>query len=76
MRTTYDQSLDVWHYGDKYENLPVLGQEWLEEPTLYVDRTLTIQSEIADQMFGDIITQTVFTRPMPIYSIPGIMEHY
>lgn len=76
MRTTYDQSLDIWHYGDKYENLPVLGQEWLEEPTLYVDRTLTIQSEIADQMFGDIITQTVFTRPMPIYSIPGIMEHY
>lgn len=74
MRPDYAQSLDVWHYGDDYASLPVLSQNWLEEPTTYVARTLAVQSQ--DQILADFNTQIIATRPMPTYSVPGLVDHF
>lgn len=74
MRPDYAQSLDVWHYGDDYSSLPVLSQQWLEEPTTYVGRTLAVQNQ--DQILADFNTQIIATRPMPTYSVPGLVDHF
>ena len=74
--STYATSLDAWHYGDDYGSLPVLSQEWIEEPTEYVDRTLLIQSNIANQFIADFeIVQEVFA-PMPLHCTPGLIDHF
>lgn len=76
MRVTYAHSLDVWHYGDKYETLPVLSKKWLQEDKNRVDRTLAVQSVLEDQFFSDWLFQCTYTRVMPVRSIPGLIDHY
>ncbi len=71
-----DGSLSSWHYGDNYDSLPLLGKEWIEETTANVDRTLTVQSEKADQWFMDSLVTIKASRPMATYSVPGYVDHF
>lgn len=72
MRSTYAQTLDAWHYGDHYEKLPTLSSSWIQEGTENIDRTLAVQSENSHQFICDFFFDQTWTRPMPIYSIPGL----
>ena len=74
MRSNYAQSLDVWHYGDDYSALPSLGSTWIDEPTANMARTLAIQSH--DQFFGDFYFEPTYALPMPLYSVPGLIDHH
>lgn len=69
-------SLDAWHYADYYEALPVLSAEWIQETYKNVDRTLSVQSTLEDQYIADFWFKCKCTRPMPIYSIPGLIDHH
>ena len=69
-------SLDAWHYADYYEALPKLSAEWVQETYKNVDRTLAVQSTLEDQYIADFWFKCKCTRPMPIYSIPGLIDHH
>lgn len=73
MRSQYAQSLDVWHYGDDFANVPSLGQTFIEETTANVARTLAVQTQ--DQWIADIAVLDTAVRPMPINSVPGLIDH-
>lgn len=75
-RSTYKQSLDIWHYGDEYASQPYLSDEWLQEPVTNVDRTLAVQSTVSDQFLADFYFQIKATRPMPLFGVPGLMDHF
>lgn len=75
MRSSYAQSLDVWHLGDDYESLPALSDSWIREDKTNVDRVLAVNSTVANQLFADIYIKNFTTRPMPVYSIPGLLDH-
>ena len=72
MRSTYAQTLDAWHYGDHYEKLPKLSSDWIKEGTENIDRTLAVQSENSHQFIADFYFDQTWTRPMPIYGVPGL----
>lgn len=72
MRSQYAQSLDAWHYGDYYEKLPTLSSTWIQEGTENIDRTLAVQSENSHQFIADFFFDQTWTRPLPIYSVPGL----
>lgn len=72
MRSTYAQTLDAWHYGDYYKQLPTLSSTWIQEGTENIDRTLAVQSENSHQFICDFYFDQTWTRPMPIYSVPGL----
>lgn len=72
MRSTASQSLDAWHYADHYEELPVLSSEWIQEGKENIDRTIAVQSEVSHQFMANFYFDQTWTRPMPIYSIPGL----
>lgn len=72
----YEKTLASWHYGDKYDNLPVLGQQWIEETKVYLDRTLAVTSEVQDQYLMDSLVSIKALRPMPTFSVPGLVDHY
>lgn len=74
-RSTYEQTLDVWHYGDKFTALPTLTDTFMRETKNNIDRTLAVQSTQEDQFLADFYFETKATRPMPIYSIPGMIDH-
>lgn len=72
MRSTYAQTLDAWHYGDYYTKLPTLSSSWIQEGPENIDRTLAVQSENSHQFIADFYFDQTWTRPMPIYSVPGM----
>ena len=72
MRSQYAQSLDAWHYADYYEKLPTLSSTWIQEGEENIDRTLAVQSENSHQFICDFFFDQTWTRPMPIYSVPGL----
>ena len=76
MRSTYAQSLDVWHYGDDYDAQPILSDAWIRETKANIDRTLAVQSSLEDQFIADFYFRNICTRPMPVYSIPGLIDHH
>ena len=76
MRSTYSQSLDYMHYGDDYSQAPSLSSSWIDETPVNVDRTIAVQSNTADQFFADFYFDATYTRPMPIYSIPAMLNHF
>lgn len=75
-RSTYPQSLDVWHYADYYTSQPYLSDEWIREPRVNIDRTLAVGSDTSDQFICDFYFKCRATRPMPVYSIPGLADHH
>ncbi len=75
-RPDYEQSLDIWLYTDDYTSTPVLSKEWIEEPVEYMDRTLAVNHTVEDQFFANFMIKIDATRPMPRWSIPGLLDHY
>lgn len=76
MRSKAPTSLDVWHLADEYTQLPKLSDAWIREDKTNVDRVLAVTSSVSNQMFADLYIQCKATRPMPVYSIPGLIDHH
>ena len=72
MRSTYKQTLDAWHYADKYTELPTLSSDWIKEGTENIDRTIAVQSDNSRQFICNFYFDQTWTRAMPIYSLPGL----
>lgn len=75
MRSNHDKTLDSWHFADNYNSQPYLSSEWIDEDKAPVDRALAVQSSVSNQIFADFYIQNETTRPMPVYSIPGLIDH-
>lgn len=72
-RSTYAQSLDSWHLAQKFENLPKLNSEFIvDNPP--VDRVVAVPSE--PQFLLDAWFNLSCVRPMPVYGVPGLMDHF
>lgn len=76
MRSGSNKSLDVWHLADKYAQLPTLSDTWIQEDKTNVDRCLAVSSKVSNQLFGDFYVHNICTRPMPLFSIPGLIDHH
>lgn len=76
MRSQYAQSLDVWHLADDYSALPALSDSWIREDPANVDRVLAVTSSVSNQLFCDIFVSNRTTRAMPMYSVPGLIDHH
>ena len=64
----------VWTYGDIYNSLPKLGDKWIQETPDNIQRTLAVQDE--DQFLCDFYFAPIYTRPLPLYSVPGLIDHH
>lgn len=79
-RSSFEQSLDSWHYGDYYGEANtdpfIADRDFMAETYVNVDRTLAVQSSTAHQFLADFYFDATWTRPMPMYSIPGLIDHF
>lgn len=73
LRSTYAQSLDVWHLSQKFDNLPTLSAQFIEDHPP-VDRILAVQNE--PQFIVDSYIDMKCARPMPVYGVPGLVDHF
>lgn len=76
MRSNVTNSLDVWHLADDYASAPFLSDEWIQEDSNNLNRCLAVSENVSNQLWADIVVKNTSVRPMPIYSIPGLIDHY
>ncbi|AYQ58197.1 putative VP1 [Microviridae sp.] len=75
-RSNYQNTLDSWHYADYYTDQPYLSSNWNDETKANINRTIAVQDELEDQFISDMFFDTTWVRPMPVYSIPGLIDHH
>lgn len=73
LRSTDAQTLDVWHLAQKFDTLPKLNQDFIEENPP-INRVIAVQNE--PQFFADFWFDLKTSRPMPVYSVPGLVDHF
>lgn len=66
-------TLDIWHLALDFDNLPTLSSEFIEDNPP-VERVLAVPDE--PDFMADIHVKCKCTRPMPLYSVPGLIDHF
>lgn len=72
-RSTYATPLDTWHLAQEFSALPALNEEFIEEAPP-VSRVIAVPSE--PQFLYDSYISLRCARPMPVYSVPGLIDHF
>lgn len=73
LRSQTPTPLDVWHFAQKFTNVPTLSSTFIEEnPPL--DRVLAVHDE--PQIFLDAWFDLKCVRPMPLYGVPGFGNRF
>jgi hypothetical protein len=73
MRSNYASSLDVWHLAQDFTALPALNASFIEENPP-IDRVIAVPSE--PHILLDAYFDLKCARPMPTYSVPGLIDHF
>ena len=73
MRSSYPQSLDVWHTAQDFGALPTLSANFIMEDAP-LDRVLAVPSQ--PHFIVDIWSNERVVRPMPLYGVPGLIDHF
>lgn len=76
MRSTYAQSTDVWHFAQKFDALPSLNGDFIQDQASYqaIKRISAVQTE--PQFYLDAYLDLKCARPMPVYGVPGMLDHF
>lgn len=73
LRSGVEGSLDIWHLADYYDDTVSLSKEWLRETDDNLKRVLSVQD--TSQYLCDFYLKSTWTRVMPLYSVPGLLDH-
>lgn len=73
LRSTATGTLNVWHLSQKFTSLPVLGETFIQD-TPPVSRVIAVPSQ--PQFTLDCFFDMKCARPMPVYSVPGLIDHF
>jgi Capsid protein (F protein) len=75
-KSTSAGTIDGWHLAQKFTSLPTLNSTFIQENPP-VDRILAVGSGANGQQFLiDTFFQNRVARPMPMYSVPGLIDHF
>lgn len=72
-RSTYAQTLDSWHLAQKFDQLPRLNEEFIQDKPP-IDRVIAVPSE--PHFLLDAWFNLNCVRPMPLYGVPGLVDHF
>ena len=72
-RSNAAQTLDAWHLSQNFQNLPTLGETFIED-TPPIKRVIAVNTE--PEFLFDSYFQYRTTRPMPLFGVPGMIDHF
>lgn len=75
-RSTSVGTLDAWHLAQRFTSLPTLNSTFIQE-TPPVDRIVAVGAAANGKQFiFDSFFSIKAARPMPLYSVPGLIDHF
>lgn len=72
-RSTAAAPLDYWHLAQDFSALPTLGDTFIQENPP-IDRVIAVPSE--PHFLLDVYVNMRCARPMPLYGVPGLIDHF
>lgn len=73
MRSNAATPLDTWHLSQDFSTRPLLNAAFIEEDPP-VDRIIAVPTE--PHLLVDAFFSLRCARPMPLYSVPGLIDHF
>lgn len=77
-RSSNPFTIDVWHYSETFTSAPTLNNTFISDPSEQtLARSMAVGAEASgQQILLDILFRVQATRPMPTYSVPGLIDHF
>jgi hypothetical protein len=72
-RSTYATSLDAWHLSEEFSSRPTLNETFMTQNTP-IERCIAVVDE--PHLIFDSYFDLKCVRPMPMYSVPGLIDHF
>ena len=68
-------NFEIWHFADEYSSAPTLSDTWMQDNSkTNIQRVLAVQT--GDQIKLNVRFDLEATRPIPVNSIPGLIDHF
>ena len=75
-KSTSAGTIDPWHYSQNFTSLPTLNSTFIQD-TPPLARNLAVGSAAnGQQLLLDAFFDITAARPMPMYSVPGLIDHF
>ena len=75
-RSTSAGTIDPWHLAQKFTVLPTLNTTFIQD-TPPLSRALAVGvAANGQQIIFDSVASMIWTRPLPMYSVPGLIDHF
>ena len=75
-KSTSAGTIDPWHYAQKFASLPTLNTTFIQD-TPPLARNLAVgASANGQQLLLDAFFDIRAARPLPLYSVPGLIDHF
>ena len=71
-----DVTMAPWTYVNRFSKLPVLNSDFMKQDLSNIQNTLSVTENTGLQFFIDMYLDMVATRCMPLYSYPGLIDHF
>ena len=75
MNPYLENTLAAWNYADKYDKGPTLSSQWIQEDSAPIYRSLAVTDKKQPVFLGDFYFKNECIRPMPLHSVPGLIDH-
>lgn len=72
-RSNFAQSLDTWHLAQDFSALPALNAAFIEDHPP-ISRVVAVLTE--PEFIMDSYMRLRCARPMPVYGVPGMIDHF
>lgn len=72
-KSTSTGTIDPWHLAQKFTSLPTLSDTFIQDNPP-VDRVVAVPSQ--PHFIFDGFFNLRATRPLPLYSVPGLIDHF
>ena len=75
-KSTSSGTIDNWHLAQKFTSCPTLDDTFIQD-TPPLSRVLAVgESANGKQLLFDSFFDVIKARPMPMYSVPGLIDHF
>ena len=75
-KSTSAGTIDPWHYAQKFTSLPTLNSTFIQD-TPPLSRNLAVGTAAnGQQLLLDAFFHINAARPLPMYSVPGLIDHF
>ena len=75
-KSTSSGTIDAWHYAQRFTSLPTLNSTFIQDTPPVARTTAVGTAANGQQLLLDAFFDIKAARPMPLYSVPGLIDHF